>query len=75
MKRYWFALLWAATAAAQQAPVGTVSGTVTDADTKTPISDVGVVVVGTNRAARTNAAGQYRITNVPAGAQQVHVAR
>ncbi|HZS61140.1 MAG TPA: TonB-dependent receptor, partial [Gemmatimonadaceae bacterium] len=47
----------------------------TDADTKTPISDVGVVVVGTNRAARTNAAGQYRITNVPAGAQQVHVAR
>ena len=38
MKRYWLALVWTATAAAQQSPTGTVSGTVTDADSKTPVS-------------------------------------
>lgn len=75
MKRYWFALVWTATAAAQQSPTGTVSGTVTDADSKTPVSDVGILIVGTNRAARTNAAGQYRIVNIPIGAQQVRAVR
>ena len=44
MKRYWFALVWTATAAAQQSPTGTVSGTVTDADSKTPVSDVGIPI-------------------------------
>lgn len=75
-RRGWYeALLWSATALGQPGPVGTVTGTVTDADTKHPVSDVGILVVGTNRAARTNAAGQYRSTNVPVGTQQIRAAR
>lgn len=59
----------------QQGSVGTITGTVSDADAKTPVSDVTVIVVGTNRGTRTSADGRYRIVNVPAGAQQVRAAR
>jgi TonB-dependent starch-binding outer membrane protein SusC len=62
-------------ATAQQGPVGIITGTVTDADAKTPVSDVTVLVVGMSRAGRTNGDGHYRIANVPAGTQQLRVTR
>ena len=52
---------------AQQAPTGTVSGKVVDAATKLPISDVRIVLVGTQFAAPTNKDGEYRLVNVRAG--------
>lgn len=52
---------------AQQAPTGTVSGKVIDAATKLPISDVRIVLVGTQFAAPTNKDGEYRLVNVRAG--------
>jgi TonB-dependent starch-binding outer membrane protein SusC len=60
---------------AQQGPVGVITGTITDADSKTPVSDATVIVAGTNRIARTASSGTYRIGNVPAGGQQVRVTR
>jgi TonB-linked SusC/RagA family outer membrane protein len=62
-------------AAQQTGPVGTVTGTVTDADARTPVSDVTVIVVGLNRAGRTGPEGHFRINNVPVGAQQLRVTR
>jgi TonB-linked SusC/RagA family outer membrane protein len=62
-------------AQAQQGQVGIVTGTVRDAGANTPIGDVGVVVVGSNRGARTGPDGHFRITGVPVGAQQIRVAR
>ncbi|MGH7672861.1 MAG: TonB-dependent receptor [Gemmatimonadales bacterium] len=56
---------------AAQQPTGTVTGTVTGAESGTPIAGVAVVLVGTVRAAVTNARGEYRLT-VPAG---VHTLR
>ena len=62
-------------AEAQQGQVGVVSGTVRDVGTNTPVGDVGVLVVGTNRAARTGPDGRYRIAGVPVGAQQIRAVR
>ncbi len=56
-----------ATSATAQGTSGTVAGTLTDAGTKSPVSDARVQVVGTALAALTNARGEYRITGVPAG--------
>lgn len=50
-----------------QTPTGTISGKVIDAATKLPISDVRVVLVGTQFAAPTNKDGEYRLVNVQAG--------
>lgn len=58
-----------------QAPTGTVSGKVIDAATKLPISDVRVVLVGTQYAAPTNKDGEYRLVNVRAGAVTIGVLR
>ncbi|HYT82238.1 MAG TPA: TonB-dependent receptor, partial [Gemmatimonadales bacterium] len=46
---------------------GTVSGTVTAAQTGTPLANAAVVLVGTARTAATNVRGEYRLS-VPAGA-------
>jgi TonB-linked SusC/RagA family outer membrane protein len=56
-----------ATASAQQAPQGRVSGTVTTAD-RTPILGVRVRVVGQDSAVVTNEAGRYSILVPPQGA-------
>ncbi len=52
---------------AAQGTTGIVTGTVSSAETKQPLADTRVQVVGTASGAITNAQGQYRITNVAAG--------
>lgn len=58
-----------------QAPTGTISGKVVDAATKLPISDVRVVLVGTQFAAPTNKDGEYRLVNVRSGSVTVGALR
>ncbi len=52
---------------AAQGTTGSVTGTVTSAETKLPLGDVRVAVVGTLQGAVTNASGQYRLNQVAAG--------
>ncbi len=52
---------------AAQGTTGTVTGTVTSAETKLPLADVRVQVVGTLSGAVTSAQGTYRLNQVPAG--------
>jgi len=47
--------------------VGTITGTVTVAHTNEPLDAVTVQIEGTQLGASTNAAGVYRVANVPAG--------
>ncbi len=47
--------------------VGTVRGTISNAASGAPISDVQVSIVGTRRGAITNETGRYTITGAPAG--------
>lgn len=54
-----------------QAPTGTITGRVVDADTQQPVADVTVFVEGTRRGAVTGADGTFTIGGVPAGAQTV----
>ncbi len=60
--------------AAQQTVGGTITGKVTDAETKLPILDARVVIAG-GFEATTNQTGDYRLVNVRAGAVQVRVFR
>lgn len=60
--------LWAQTA------TGTVRGRVTDAASR-PVPEVVIGVAGTSLGALTNSAGEYSLTNVPAGAQTVTARR
>jgi TonB-dependent starch-binding outer membrane protein SusC len=71
----WVALLMFMFPAALLAQTGTVTGRVTDASTRQPISDVRIVIPGTALATATNAEGAYRITNVPVGRQTVGLFR
>ena len=66
-------LLSAATMHAQQA--SRIEGLVLDADTRRPIADAGVQVVGTTLGTMTNADGAYRIGNVPPGTVTIQVRR
>ena len=62
-------------ALAQEARV--VSGVVVDAQTRAPVSDVLVAIRGTDLRAVTDADGQFRVSGVPVGSQQLvlrHVA-
>ena len=65
----------ARTLPAQQAPQGTVTGRVVDASSQRPLADAQVSIVGTQRGAVTNENGEFRIVNVPAGAQTVRAQR
>src|SRR5919199_3079554 len=56
---------------AGQGTTGIVAGTVVDATTRRPLSSVQVLVLGTRYGTLTDAAGTYRIPNVPAGPVQV----
>lgn len=60
-------------AGAQQGP--TITGHVTEKATDRPIGDANVVIVGTTRGARTDAQGEYRITNVTPGTYTIRVTR
>ena len=69
------AALTLATPIVGSAQSGTVTGRVTDRARGTPVTDATVIVVGIERGARTDDAGQYRIVNVPAGSQRVRALR
>ena len=56
-----------------QATEGSVTGMVTDAETRQPLAGAQVVITGTNRGALTNQAGRYIVPNVPAGSYEVRV--
>jgi TonB-linked SusC/RagA family outer membrane protein len=70
------ALLLGASAGAQSGNAR-ISGQVTDSSAQQPLAGAEVVLLGdggaTLRGARTDAAGRYIITNVPAGGQRVRV--
>ncbi|HET9454963.1 MAG TPA: TonB-dependent receptor [Gemmatimonadaceae bacterium] len=66
-------LVSAASLSAQQ--VTRIEGVVLDADTKRPIADAGVQVVGTTLGTMTTPDGVYRIGNVPAGTVTIQVRR
>ncbi len=59
-----------APAAAQQ---GAVTGQITDAEDQSPVDGAQVFVAGTGIGTITGADGQYRLTDVPAGEQEVRV--
>lgn len=63
-------LLLPALAWAQQ---GTVTGTVTEAESGDPLPGATVQIVGENTGAASSADGQYRITGVPSGEQTLQV--
>ena len=56
-----------------QAPVGKISGTVTDKTTGKPLPAANVIVEGTGRGAATDANGHYTILNMPPGWYNVTV--
>jgi TonB-dependent SusC/RagA subfamily outer membrane receptor len=57
--------------AARAQQTGTISGQVSEAGTQRPLGGVQVMVVGTSRLTRTDAAGRYTLTGVPSGNQRV----
>ena len=69
------AVLTLATPIVGSAQSGTVTGRVTDRARGTPVAEATVIIVGIERGARTDDAGQYRIVNVPAGSQRVRALR
>jgi TonB-dependent starch-binding outer membrane protein SusC len=59
--------------AAESQDTGTIQGSVSDRSTLRPLAGAQVQVVGTTRGGLTNREGQFTITNVPAGPQEVRV--
>ena len=55
------------------AQTGTIEGTVIDADSGDPLPGATVQVEGTNLGAATGVDGEYELTGVPAGAQQMRI--
>lgn len=55
----------------QAQSTGTLTGTVVDANSQRPLSGVQIFVVGTQRGSLSNQQGQFTVTGVPAGQQQV----
>ena len=69
------ALLTAAARPAAAQGTGTIQGTVTDAQNRSPLPGVRVSVDGTTLGAVTDADGRYELRNVPAGTRTVRAAR
>jgi len=65
------ALALAPGAMAQGTTVGTVSGTIRERGSERPLAGVQVRVVGTQRAALSDATGNYRIAGIPVGTVQL----
>src|SRR5262245_44323096 len=68
------ALIWVASPASAGAQA-TISGRVTAAESKQPLAEVRVLVIGTNASGITAADGRFRIGNVRAGTVDVQVLR
>lgn len=68
-------LLTGATSASAQTATGTVTGSVVERQSGRPIEGVQVRVVGTQRGAQTDQAGQFRLIAVPAGAVSISAQR
>ena len=62
-------------ASAQQAGTGTVTGIVTDRDSRAPLEGARVVVTGTTLETQSNSRGEYRLVGVRPGAVQIGVLR
>lgn len=60
---------------AQQAGTGSVSGVITDRESKAPVEGARIVVTGTTLETQSNARGEYRLVGVRPGAVQVGVLR
>lgn len=60
---------------AASAQTAAISGRVIDRATQNPIADAQVIIVGTQRGARTESDGTYRIPNAPLGTFQVRAQR
>ncbi|MFL5613083.1 MAG: SusC/RagA family TonB-linked outer membrane protein [Gemmatimonadaceae bacterium] len=77
MKGVWLASILALAVASSPATLvaqnagGTVTGRVLENGTLAPLSDVHIIIGGTQRGAQTDAAGRYTIANVPAGSQSI----
>lgn len=54
---------------------GTVSGTVTDQGTQRPVSDVQILVAGSQRGAISDAQGRFTINGIPAGTREIRSRR
>jgi TonB-linked SusC/RagA family outer membrane protein len=54
-----------------QGTVGTVSGTIRERGTERPLAGVQIRVIGTQRAATSDATGNYRIAGIPVGTVQL----
>ena len=76
MRKLFAALVALAVSAAPLfAQQGTISGTVTDAASRRPLTDVRVLVAGTTLQGVTDIKGLYRIINVPPGDRKLEVRR
>lgn len=62
-------------ASAQQAGTGSVSGVITDRESRAPIEGARIVVTGTTLETQSNARGEYRLVGVRPGVVQVGVLR
>lgn len=60
---------------AQQAGTGSVSGVITDRESKAPVEGARIVVTGTTLETQSNARGEYRLVGVRPGVVQVGVLR
>ena len=67
------ALLWSTAPPARAQATGSISGRVVEAGTGRPLSGAEVFLSGRTRPAVTDDNGEYRITDVPAGAATVRV--
>ncbi|MBU1935965.1 carboxypeptidase-like regulatory domain-containing protein, partial [bacterium] len=51
----------------KEQPHGTISGQITDVDTKLPLAGANIILTGTQLGASANADGNFTITHVPIG--------
>jgi TonB-linked SusC/RagA family outer membrane protein len=64
-----------ASVASAQAGTGSVTGVITDRESKAPIEGARIVVTGTTLETQSNAKGEYRLVGLRAGVNQVGVLR
>lgn len=69
------ALALASSSLQSQQPGARLEGVVLDAESRRPIADAGVQIVGTARGTMTGVSGEYRFSNVPAGTITIQVRR